>query len=470
LEPAWRAGRISPVEALRYRAEQMRGERARLRWLVVVFVAVGIAGLLVWPRGSGDAGLVRAFAVYALLLFVVLLSPLFLTPLGRVAGVPFALILRFEERLARSALVRDRGRTGLTVGALTLGLAMVVAIGGVAQNARHAATAWLAGVIPGDEIVTSIRPVARDEGVVQDLAAVEGVARVTPVATFDMALRGIRVDAAAIVGADFAADGRLRFVAGDRSTALASLDGGGNAILPQSLAERLGLRLGDVLSFGIGQGKGFQLHVAGIAERTLPGRAGETVLVGWDDATSKFGVAGADFFGVRYAAGRESVARPALEAVARSLALEPSTLDQVQGAVSDALSRVFGLFDALALVAVLVAALGIFNTLTMNVIERVREIGVLRAAGMTRRQVGRMVVVEAGVLGLVGAVLGVFTGLAVGALMVVLAGGAIELPADVPWSTVALSLGLGVALSMLAAWYPARLAARLSIVRAVQFE
>jgi putative ABC transport system permease protein len=470
LEPAWRAGRISPVEALRSRAEPMRGQRARLRWLVVVFVAVGVAGLLVWPRGGGDSALLRAFAVYALLLVVVLVSPLLLAPLGRLAGVPFAAVLRFEERLARSALIRDRGRTGLTVGALMLGLAMIVAIGGVAQNARHAATAWLAGVIPGDEIATSIRPVARDEGVVEALAAVDGVARVTPVATFDLALRGARVDAAAIVGADFAADGRLRFVAGDRSAALASLDGGGNAIVPQSLAERLGLRLGDSLSFGMAQGSGVELRVAGIAERTLPGRAGETVLVGWDDATSKFGVAGADFFGVRYAPGRESLARPGLEAAARSLALEPSTIDQVQGAVSDALGRVFGLFDALALVAVLVAALGIFNTLTMNVIERVREIGVLRAAGMTRRQVGRMVVVEAGILGLLGAVLGAFTGLAVGALMVVLAGGAIELPVDVPWSTVGLCLVLGVGLSMLAAWYPARLAARLSIVRAVQFE
>jgi putative ABC transport system permease protein len=470
LEPAWRAGRIAPVAALRSRAEPVRGQRARLRWLVVVFVAVGVAGLLIWPRGGGDTELIRALAVYGLLLFVVLLSPFLLAPLGRLAGVPFAAVLRFEERLARSALVRDRSRTGLTVGALTMGLAMIVAIGGVAQNAHHAATAWLAGVIPGDEIVTSIRPVARGEGVLEALAKVDGVARVTPVATFDLALRGARVDAAAIVGEDFAADGRLRLVAGDRVVALGSLDGGGNAILPQSLAERLGLRLGDVLTFGMGRGGGVELRVAGIAERTLPGRAGETVLVGWADATSKFGVAGADFFGVRFAPGRESLARPALEAEARSLALESSTLDRVQGAVSDALARVFGLFDALALVAVLVAALGIFNTLTMNVIERVREIGVLRAAGMTRRQVGRMVAVEAGILGLLGAVLGASTGFVAATLMVVLAGGGVALPVDVPWSTIGLCLVLGVGLSMLAAWYPARLAARLSIVRAVQFE
>ena len=82
--------------------------------------------------------------------------------------------------------------------------------------------------------------------------------------------------------------------------------------------------------------------------------------------------------------------------LADQLALEVVPLDRIEGAISDALGRIFGLFDALAAVAVLIAALGIVNTLTMNVIERVREIGILRAAGMTRRQVWRSVVVEAG--------------------------------------------------------------------------
>jgi putative ABC transport system permease protein len=193
------------------------------------------------------------------------------------------------------------------------------------------------------------------------------------------------------------------------------------------------------------------------------------VLLGWNDARS-LGVQGADFFGVRYAPGRDEAARPELERVARVLALEPTTFDRVQGAVSDALDRVFGLFDALAIVAVVVAALGIVNTLTMNVVERVREIGVLRATGMTRRQVGRMIVVEAGILGLVGAVLGTLTGLAAAGLMIALAGDRLDLSVELPWVPIGLCLVLGVAVSMLAAWYPARLAGRMSIVRAVQFE
>ena len=468
-EPAWRASRIAPVEALRLRAEPGRGQGARLRWLVGVFVAVAIVGLLVWPRGTGAQGVVRALLVYGLLLGVTLLSPFILRPLGRLAGLPYALFLRFEERLARGAIVRDRSRTALTVGALTVGLAMIVAIGSVAQNARQTAGSWLAAVIPGDEILTSIRPVALDEEVVTDLSAAEGVARVTPMATFDLAYEGIRLDGAAVSGGELLADGRLTFVDGSRD-ALAALDSGGSAILPVSQADRLGLHVGDTMDFALGEGEAKSLRVSGIVERTIPGRTGETVLIGWSDATESFGVAGADFFAIRFASDAAARSRQRVDELARLNALEPSTLDRVQGAIADALDRVFSLFDALALVAVAVSALGIVNTLTMNVIERVREIGVLRATGMTRRQVGRMVVVEAGILGLLGAMLGIAAGLVAGVIMVALAGGELSLPGQVPWLPVMTCLVLGVAVSMLAAYYPARLAGRLSIVRAVQFE
>jgi len=471
LEPAWRASRISPIEALKVRgdADVATARAARLRWLVAIFVAVAAIGLLVWPFGAGG-GAVRALAVYGVLLVATLASPFLLRPLGRLAGMPFAALVGFEERLARGSLARDRSRAALTVGALAMGLAMIVAIGGVAQNARRAAAAWLVDVVPGDEVVTSIRPVAPQEGMTEMLAATPGVVRVTPIATFDLASGGLAVDAAAVVGADFLADGRLVFLEGDRETAFAALDAGGAAVVPRGQAERLDLALDDVVTVAVGGGETVDLRVVGIVERGLPGGTGETVFVGWDDARTSFGVLGADFFAVRFVPGQADIARPALESRARTLALEPSTLERVQGAVANALGRVFGLFDALAVVAVVVAALGIVNTLTMNVVERVREIGVLRATGMTRRRVGRMVVVEAGILGLVGAMIGAVTGLAAGIVLVVLAGGRLDLLIDPPWAALAVCFVLGVGVSMLAAYYPARLAGRLSIVRAVQFE
>ena len=469
IEPAIRAARISPVEALRARLDLAVVRRGRLGWLALVFVAVGVLALIVWPPSAGTVGADRALAVYGVLLAATLAAPFLLPLLGRILGAPLGVVLRLEERLARGSLARDRSRAALTLGSLIVGLAMIVALGWTAQAARERATAWLADVIPGDEVVTSIRPVATDEGVGEALAAVNGVSTVTPIATFDLAIRGRRIDAAAIVGADYLADGRLTFLEGDRTTALRALDDGGAVILPAAAAERLGLRVSDEIRLVLGGGTTLDLRVVGVVERSIPGSGGEAILVGWSDASGPIGVTGADVFAVRFAPGAASDARAELEAAARSLALEANPLSRIQGAVTDALGRVFGLFDALALVAVLVAALGIVNTLAIGVVERVREIGVLRAIGMSRRQASRMVVVEATVLGLVGSVLGAAVGLAVGAILLALTGG-LSPTIGLPWAALAMAVVLGVAGSVVAAYYPSRLASGVSIVHALQFE
>jgi putative ABC transport system permease protein len=455
------------VEALKSRLDLPTARRARLRWLAGVFILVSLVGLLVAPRGAGVIG---SIVVYAILIGGTLLIPVVLPVVARVAGIPFALVLRFEERLARGSVTRDPGRTALTLGALTVGLGMIVALGGVGQHARAAAGAWIADVVPGELMLTSIRPVAADEGIdAEILATVPGIARISPIATFDIAVRGARTDAAAVVGADLAADGRLRFTSGDRDAALAALDSGGAAIAPASMAERLGLAIDQVLTVPTSTGEALDLRLVGIVDRSIPGSSGESLLVGWSDATT-LGVGGADAFAIRFAPDAPSGARDTLRDIATTYALDFVTLDRIKGAIDDALGRIFGLFDALAAVAVVIAALGIVNTLTMNVVERVREIGILRAAGMTRSQVWRSVVVEAGILGLAGAILGIVLGLVVGAVMVILPGGRLDVAAGIPWQVVGLSVVLGVAVAMLAAAYPARLAARLPIVQAVQYE
>jgi len=158
-----------------------------------------------------------------------------------------------------------------------------------------------------------------------------------------------------------------------------------------------------------------------------------------------------------------------VEALARELALTAAPISRVAGAVADALDRLFGLLDLLALAAVVIASLGIVNTLSMNTWERVRELGMLRAAGMSRSQVWRSVLVEAGILGAIGALVGCVAGVAIGALLV---GGAVGgwAVVVVPWPTIGLVAVLGVALSMLAAAQPARMAGRMSIVAAVRGE
>ena len=470
IEPARRAGRVSPVEALRPGLRDAVGRRAHLPWVVGVFAAIALLGLLVWPPAGGSPALARAAAVYALLLLATLALPLMLPSLVRVAGLPFALLVRLEERLARASLIRDLSRAALTTGALAVALAMLVALAAVSQQARRSADGWLETVVPGELLLSSIRPIPLDEGVGELVASFTGVERVSPIATFETAVDGRRVDAAAVVGADLADDGRLDFVSGERDTALAALDAGGATILSSRIAQRLGAGVGDTLRALAGGGGTIPLRVAGIVERTLPGRTGDTMLVGWADATTSLGVAGADAFAIRFEPGSSAAVRESVALDARSLALDPASLGEIRTAIGDALDRVFVLFDALALVAVVVAGLGIVNTLSMNVLERVREIGVLRSVGMTRRQVWRMVVVEAGICGLAGAIVGCVTGLLVGGSMVVLAGGRPSIEGVLPVPALAAALVFGVGFAMLAAAWPARLASGLPIVRAVRYE
>lgn len=471
IEPALRAAQISPVEALRARIDLPHISRGRLGWIGLVFIVVGGLALLAWPPSVAPAGgdVQAALAVYLVLLAATLLSPFLLRPLARLLGLPLAVFVAVEERLARGSVGRDRSRAALTLGSLVVGLAMIVALGWSAQAARASAFAWLDDVVPGDELISSIRPIAADEGIVETLAAVPGVERVTPIGTFGLAYRGQRVDAAAIVGADFLADGRLTVLAGERAAALRALDEGGAAILPSAAATALGLGLDDTMRVATGRDQFLDLRVVAIVERSLPGGGGEAVLVGWPDATASLGVAGADAFAVRIAPAALEPTRDAVRRTAATFALESNPIERVQGAVAEALARVFGVFDALAFVAVIIAALGIVNTLTMGVVERVREIGVLRAIGMTRVQVMRMVVVESTVLGVVGVVLGGATGLAVGAVLLGL-GARFDGATGLPWPALGAAAILGLVLPALAALYPSLLAARVSIVRALRFE
>jgi putative ABC transport system permease protein len=110
------------------------------------------------------------------------------------------------------------------------------------------------------------------------------------------------------------------------------------------------------------------------------------------------------------------------------------------------------------------------NTFSMSVLERVREIGVLRATGMTSRQVWGMVVIEAGVLGLVGAMVGAGVGLLVGVLLVAWSSAGYGLVFDPPWLSIAMAVCFGFLISVIASIYPAGLASRVSIVRALQHE
>ncbi len=491
LEPAWRAGRVSPVEALR-RGPGLVAPAPRLRGLAVVAASGGLVGLVVlvgggWnsvpgPTVAGASGatafpvgwlvaLVGALAIVLLVFVTGLLAPLVLRLGGAVVGLmtlPFRRALRAELLLARGALAHDPGRIAVTFAALVVGLALLVGLAGVAEGTRRAGEAWLDQVAPADLAVTAIAPVPADFG--GDLAAVAGVASVTPVRLFDVGIAGRRASAMAVDPTAYEALGALVVDGGSRRAAFAALRAGGAALVPRSLADRFGLRPGDLLELRTAQGE-TQVRIAAIVAHTLPGAAGESVVVSAADAQRALGIAGATLFLVRAAPGAAQGLAGRLAAVADRYALSVVERSAIGGAVTGAIDRTFGLLDLLALAAVLVAAAALLDLLAMDVRQRVGELGLLRAAGLTRRQAWRSVAAEAGILGLAGALLGSLVGVAGAATVLVFDGTAgMRSALDVPWGAVLLAFVLGVGGSLLAAAYPARLAARVEIARALRFE
>ena len=490
LEPAWRAGRVPPVEALR-RGPALSAPAPRLRRLAVAGTGAALVGLAVlvaggWagagaPAAAGSSpgplgaqelvAIGGALGILVLLLVAGLVAPVVLRIAGglvTLVALPFRRSVRAELRLARGAVSHDPGRIAVTFAALTVGLALVVALAGVAEGTRRAGEAWLSDVAPADLAVVAISPVPVDFG--GDLAAVSGVGSVTPVRLFDVAIAGRQASAMAVDPRAYDALGALTVEGGDRQAAFASLQAGGAVLVPRSVADRFGLRTGDLLGLRTAQGVA-QLRVAAIIEHSLPGSAGESVVVSQTDAVRSLGIAGASMFLVRAAPGGARGLDARLSAVAGQYAMSVVSPSAVGGAITGALDRTFGLLDLLALAAVLVAALCIVDVLAMDVAQRVGELGILRAAGLTRRQVWRSVVVEAGILGLAGALLGIVAGVAVSVAVLVLGGtSGIHAALEVPWSAIVLALVLGVGGSVLAAAYPARLAARIEIARALRVE
>jgi putative ABC transport system permease protein len=136
------------------------------------------------------------------------------------------------------------------------------------------------------------------------------------------------------------------------------------------------------------------------------------------------------------------------------------------------MSQAFSMFDVLGILAVMVAALGVLNTLTMSVVERTREIGMLRSIGMTRMQTVQMILAEAGLLGIIGGLLGLAFGLALTRIFLAAMGAmsgyalAFVMPARAMWMSVAVAVGT----SLLAALFPAIKAARTPMLTAIHYE
>jgi putative ABC transport system permease protein len=475
--PALRAARLSPLDALRPSQGPDRGLADRLRPIVLgelVVVGLGIVGVLVI---GVDTPVLPLLLALGLLIGGAVAGSFVLEPLGRIVGRPFEWFFGAQGMLGRANLGRDRVRTGLTVGAMMIALAAVVALGTVAESARAGTERWVASILPGGYAIRASLPL-EVETFRPTFEATAGLAVTTPI----LELPAVRTTddgrvEIAVAGIDpnvFQDEDALIVTDASRADAFAALRAGGAVLVPRSMADREEIAVGDTLALGLPGAEPSDFTVGGIVEYTLPARTPDgAVLVSVADARDRFGATAASLWAmVPQPDVPASGFAAAVRETAAGLAAQPLTARDLAGELSRSFDTLIGLFDVLALIAVVIGALGIVNTLGIGVAERVREIAILRAHGMTVGQVQAMVVAEAAIMGAIAGLLAIVTGLIVAGVLVGSDASA-ELAAGLrlPWALLIAVVLVGTGVAALAGLYPARVAASLPIVRHLkQFE
>jgi putative ABC transport system permease protein len=458
--PAWRATRVAPVQALRDAVPAPAGFSSVRLASGLAVTAAGIAAVLAGLFGGGSTVITAAGAV-ACFLGVTVLGPLFARPLASVVGLPLAALPGKTGTLARSNAMRNPKRTSATAAALMIGLALIAAASVLTSSVRSV----IAGQITADTKTSFyVQATSADAGITPQLAMVLArvpeVRQVTEVRTTDATVAGSShqnvdgVDPAAIDA----------FVSlGLRSGSLASLRTG-ELLVSQSAANARHWRTGDEVMIGFGSYGTSRLRVGGIFASPGP-LAGYLISVATFAADTGIRTDNVDL--VRAPAA----ARPAL---GRALAGYPGAelLDQAGYAQSRGaiLGTILNLITALLVLAVIIALLGIASTLALSVAERTRELGLLRAIGMRRRQLGQMVAAESVIIAVIGALLGAGLGLGLGAALAAAFTRSQQLTVVIPAAQiVAYVVAAGLA-GLLAAIGPARRAARMNVLAAIVAE
>ncbi|MFE9253173.1 ABC transporter permease [Streptomyces sp. NPDC007088] len=470
--PARRAAGIAPVEALRT-VDQAPRQRARVLRDTCGAVLTGAGVLtmlyLTTREGDKDTGLLIAMLGSALTLTgLIVLAPLLSRPLVSVAGAVTTRVFGITGKLAKENALRNPRRTAATASALMIGLTLItgLSVAGVSTDEalKEAATSGLtADYKVSDSGHQGIEP-ALDAKV----AAVAGVAHTAPLASSSLDVRG---EFTVLTGADPDRLGEvtdLTFTSGS----LAAL-GPGRVALSDELAERTGLSTGDTFEgspgYGSETGTGGKrrLTVAGVYEKTRV--VGDT-LGTLDDVLPHADGGTLDSILVKAAPGASTGAldRDIRQALGDSPLVRVQNQEQLTKAESGAIDSMLNMMYGLLGMAVVIGVLGVVNTLAMSVVERTREIGLLRAIGLDGGGVRSMVRLESVVISLFGAVLGIGTG-----VFLAWTGGSLtgsSLPAYetvLPWARLGVFLLLGLAIGVLAAIWPARRAARLDVLGSI---
>jgi len=458
--PALRATRVAPVQALRDATPAREAFTARRLILGLTMLGAGIALLLAGLFTGGPIAVIAAGAV-ACFLGVAVLGPLFARPLAFAAGLPLTRLPGQAGALARSNAMRNPKRTSATAAALMIGLALIVAAAVLVASVRSVIT----GQIGADSKISFyVQATSADAGITPHLATVlaqvPGVGAVTEVRSTDATVAGVahqNVD-----GVDPAAIGAFTSL-GLRSGSLAAL-AAGKLLVSQSAAAGHHWRTGDLVTITFGSYGTSRLRIGGIFASTGPL---SPYLLSNTTFSADTGIRTDNVDLVR---AQASARRPLTVALAGYPGAQ--LLDQAGygSSRSATLGNILNLITALLVLAVIVALLGIVSTLALSVAERTRELGLLRAIGMRRGQVGQMIAAESVIIAVIGAVLGTALGLGLGVALAAAFTRSQQLTVVIPAGKIVIYVAAAALAGLLAAIAPARRAARMNMIAAIAAE
>lgn len=462
--PGRRAAKIPPVAAMSSLHAQATTKSLVLRnTLGALFAGAGVATVLYATTMSGSDGRApMGLGAVLLIIGVFILTPLLSRPLIAAAS-PVLRIFGVAGKLARQNSVRNPRRTAATASALMIGLTLITGMTVMAGSLQQAIDKMASSSLRADYVVSMANGRELSPDVGEKLAATEGVTVSSPLRDAPARIDGDTDYLTGVNGADI---GKLTTL---KTTAGSFRVGGDRVVVDQDTAKRNGWKPGTSFTAHFEDEKSERLTVAGVYEGNELIRG---TLMDIRTLTPHLTEIRDMQVLVKSADGASSTVKDRL---VKALGTNPVIQIQSKQDLSDGIAQIFTLMlnmlYGLLAMAVIVAVLGVINTLAMSVFERSQEIGMLRAIGLDRKGIKRMVRLESLVISLFGGVLGVGLGVFFGWAAGQLIGSSLPTYSLVlPWGRMALFLLLAGLVGVLAALWPARRAARLNMLSAIKAE
>ena len=471
LRPAVRATRVPPVAAVREGATLPPGRFARFRGAGALLMAAGGFGALLYALfsdGLDTTGILIWMGVGALLIFlgVALFSSRLVRPLAHVLGWPATRIGGAAGLLARDNARRNPQRTASTAAALMIGLALVTLVATLASGIVASFKGSVNDLFTGDFAITAqnnFSPIPIDAA--EAAAKVRGVTAVGNVRTGEALRNG---DAGFMTAVNPGVREVISLDWKEGSQNVIALLGQEGAFVDEGWAEDNSAEMGSAVEVTFPNGKSRQFFVEGIFDPPTGGSPFAPVTISAEVWDAEIPQPRNLYSFLKMEGGATEENQAALDAALRDFPnAKAQTREQFIDNQISGLSSILNILYVLLALSVIVSLFGIVNTLVLTVFERTREIGMLRAIGMTRRQVRRMIRHESVITALIGAAIGIVLGIVLAALLIVRVD---FLVFSFPTLQVIIFVIAAIMVGIVAAVFPARRAAKLDPLRAIAYE